>query len=436
MTRKAKDSSLKKEDYETIDLSIIEDLRDEIFSLLSDKPLFYLQQDFKKLLFANYKRVAKDTFLLEKKDLLEEEATDQFIDGIQFVVDEKGLLLETVLSGEQNLGKKKNQIENLMAYLQQLPVKKLEEQVDGVVVVYLAYYFALKLLMQSAYVPQIVSAGDKYYVRYLPALLNEKVQTILGAIEKLCPVDLVLCKKNRKKHNISAQEQVLTIVSFFLNHLFFKFTQLKPTLLGDRVIGLFFLGSLQPLNGFTNSEIPNTINIWLKKLHLREQESISILQFKELVNHFSVDLLVENKKKELEKPLPIADILNKPQYTQEKVAVLKSLALLIDYFPEIETLVKKENKEKILLPYDKFGDILINIIPVLRLLGIKILLPKAVQKAIKPAVTLSIQAKESENAEKISFLQLEDLLSFERQVALGDKTISAQEFSSLVKEKR
>lgn len=196
------------------------------------------------------------------------------------------------------------------------------------------------------------------------------------------------------------------------------------------------MGSLQPLNGFTNSEIPNTINIWLKKLHLREQESISILQFKELVNHFSVDLLVENKKKELEKPLPIADILNKPQYTQEKVAVLKSLALLIDYFPEIETLVKKENKEKILLPYDKFGDILINIIPVLRLLGIKILLPKAVQKAIKPAVTLSIQAKESENAEKISFLQLEDLLSFERQVALGDKTISAQEFSSLVKEKR
>ena len=62
--------------------------------------------------------------------------------------------------------------------------------------------------------------------------------------------------------------------------------------------------------------------------------------------------------------------------------------------------------------------------PALGLLGIRILLPKALQKITRPNLSMMIGANRDASQEK-TYLSLEKLLKFDWQIALGDQLMDA-----------
>ena len=74
------------------------------------------------------------------------------------------------------------------------------------------------------------------------------------------------------------------------------------------------------------------------------------------------------------------------------------------------------------------SDFLFSIAPSLKLLGIKIMLPKSLKNLARPKVTMKISGR-SNNTK--SYIRLDDLLNFDWQIALGDNNISYEDFLKL-----
>jgi SNF2 family DNA or RNA helicase len=77
----------------------------------------------------------------------------------------------------------------------------------------------------------------------------------------------------------------------------------------------------------------------------------------------------------------------------------------------------------------EFAPFLMDILPAIRLLDIKVMLPKALQELLRPKVSVRLK----KDTDSQGFVHLEDLLSFDWQVALGDNVISPEEFKRLMK---
>ena len=79
---------------------------------------------------------------------------------------------------------------------------------------------------------------------------------------------------------------------------------------------------------------------------------------------------------------------------------------------------------------NRVAELLSNSRFVLELLGIQFILPKALQKILKPRLSVSAKGKSSNT---LSSLNMENLLKFSYEVSLGDTKISLAEFRKLVK---
>ena len=146
--------------------------------------------------------------------------------------------------------------------------------------------------------------------------------------------------------------------------------------------------------------------------------------------------MVEDKSKPLDAPIELYRILEEKKFSRVRLGVLRNLAMLGDYFPQINFLLSSKGKEQLFFDSDEFVDILFKILPTIRLFGIKVLLPKALRKLMrpKPSIKINLEKEESESGETggKSLLNLGAMLNFDWQVALGNKLIGQDEFSKMV----
>lgn len=125
-----------------------------------------------------------------------------------------------------------------------------------------------------------------------------------------------------------------------------------------------------------------------------------------------VQLSLDNEKSfiKLEKALSNQNV---------KLSILSDLALLSEYIPELERSI--DSNSKLSFNLDDFAPLFLGIVPVLRAIGITVILPKSLQKIFKPQLSLSLSAKDKIKEDRESFLTLENLLKFDWKVAIGDK---------------
>jgi uncharacterized Zn finger protein/superfamily II DNA or RNA helicase len=195
----------------------------------------------------------------------------------------------------------------------------------------------------------------------------------------------------------------------------------------------FFFG------GNRNVVVPEPIyqsaNAWLSILHIGKAAFTPVLQVEEAANdHFLMKLHVrtndQNAKNVL--PIPFAKFFAQKGDVQQQMSVIKTIALLQSYFPDIAKLanVKKAN-ESLQYAISSFGSVLTQTLPVLEMLGIELLLPRALRHLIKPAATVRAKLKKQNDGQ--GFMSLSKLIEFDWQIALGDDIITEDEFMKMLK---
>ncbi|NDP19927.1 MAG: DEAD/DEAH box helicase [Paludibacter sp.] len=127
-------------------------------------------------------------------------------------------------------------------------------------------------------------------------------------------------------------------------------------------------------------------------------------------------------------PISISKILKEKQFDKQRYKILQSLSLLSPFIRGLDTHINLGGNHPIRFDIKDFSPFLMEVLPAVRLLDIKILLPKSLQELLRPKASVKLKRQAGQG-----FVRLDDLLSFDWQVAIGDTLISPEEFKKLMK---
>jgi len=420
-----------------LDFTKIPELKDNLLILLNEQPVFSPSKNFKQLLEKSYKGITRAM----KKSLKVEIKEGQNLildaaDEIELILDsELDFLHCTIRDVRGKLLLQLEKEEELMQWIEQIPFANLPLYSAGLRGLYFVHRFAQKLALQSAMIPQLLRVGtQRYKVRWLPANLNEDVRSLYEVIEKLVPPNLLFYKVSKEILAPNSQNHLTDLLSFFLNHFVYSYHNLDYRDQETEAARLFFNGSVEKFGGFEQKEYPNAIQLWLNRFYIVEKNHVPVLKIDDLDGGFEVSIALEDKSKPLAELISLEDLLAKNDYSGIRLDVLRDMAMLAEYFPQISQLVASKGLEKLIFDAEEFVNILFKILPTIRLFGIKVLLPKALRKLLRPQMSMMLESDESGIIKKTSIISMESMLRFKWHIAIGDQVLSQQEFLKLVKE--
>lgn len=421
-----------------LDYATIPALSEQLLGLLAPDVTF-TKGDFHKSLTRAYKLFSKPP--TDDKSTSPDEHPG-FSDSIELQLDEVMSVKKINIFSEHGEPRSLSgfKMSDLVGWIGTLTEADWPEMSDSVRALYLTHQFSAALLRRGAVVPQLlrVTPGeDQYRVRWIPAMLNEFVKQQTEFLSSQIPPTLLTVRWQKEWLALPGEQLVLTLCSLFLRRV------IKPTTIelwerwpledADR---LFFGIETLRFEGFGRKEMPLAIQLWLNDFFLTHKRFVPIVAVEdnEFGDEFRLSLLIRDRESKtakgtLEPPIPLPDLLTKKRHQGIRMAVLQDLLVLSRHFPDLARLTKMGGPAYLTYSPSLFVDVLLETLPRMQLLGISLWLPKSLQHWVRPQAGGRLKAKvTADNA----FMRLDDMLTFDWQVALGEEMISVNEFQKLV----
>ncbi|XP_035679554.1 uncharacterized protein LOC118417905 [Branchiostoma floridae] len=202
----------------------------------------------------------------------------------------------------------------------------------------------------------------------------------------------------------------------------------------------FFSGKVYTIMSIAQQSVPRAINKYfgvfdLIKTELEVAVHISPLKTKgkkikteELPppDHYSMELWVKMRDNELAQHKPIRRFLMSNSWA--KAQAMKFLATLHTYLPHVGRLLKEDS---IALTAVQLEDFILNTVDVFNNLGVKVILPKELRKILKPKAVVYAELEGSTRNQQ-SFFSIDDLLTYNWKIAIGNEYIAVHEFQQLL----
>ena len=423
--------------YSELDFSILPDCQEQLLTLLSPRTVFYPNGDFREILTKVYKKVARNILKSKKKETEKEITTlIDAVDDIEVLVDTELDFLNCNFRSEKGKSLLSiDTIEALAKWLEGVPTTHFEQLAPRLRGLYLTYQFAKKLAIHNAYIPQLLRIGAKQYkVRWLPAILNEDVRTVSEKIQALTPSHIFYYKKKKSVYEPVEEDRFVSLLSMFIDYFVHTHHDLNYKLLTFDVIRLFFSGDMERFDQFETREYPTAIQLWLNKFYIAEKDYVPVLQVEDDEGDFEVSIAVEDKSKPTQAPVPLAKVFSNKTYNKMRLDVLRDMSMLSEHFPQLSRILASKGQEKLRFTSEQFVAVLFKILPIMKMFGIQILMPKALRKLLRPQVSMMLQGEDEDGvATRSSIISLENMLNFNWQIAIGDNQVSLGEFLKMVK---
>ncbi|MDR2729816.1 MAG: DEAD/DEAH box helicase [Treponema sp.] len=315
---------------------------------------------------------------------------------------------------------------------------------------FLFYLFKFLNLICSAgaFIPFVLAENKTLKIVWRPFETIPPVSGILKAIaSRECGIFTVKTG-GKKEQIISGQSAVDLISSAFLNEwirrkfLFVRgyFNKQEADEEYRELLNLFFQGFRIDVSAPAQSSLPTAVDRWLSVLHI----DFSAYQYALTVKESGAKKLSDNKADNYTPQFALSmDVIIEREDGTKKIPIaqckdleaLRAPVALSNYLPEIKdlTLMNKSDGWQVRLSEERLVSFLDSAAALLSRLGIKINLPKALAKELKPR--LVIKGSSAGKSLK-TYLDLNVLQEFEWQIAIGDEVITLKEFEKLVKQKR
>ena len=372
------------------DYTLLSDLTLPLSNLLPSSPVFCHNGDFqqayqKELLYIS--KVA--TKVLQDKQKLFEGTSDKTLDKRDIVsVDDIRL--------------------PLLQQLLDINIDFLRDYDDSIVALRSVLICALQLIAHGCVVPQIyydlvISNGrgrakakeeKEYHIIWQPAMIDEATRSIMGRL-------------GQSKELVS---KMVTSLVPMLSH------ESKDELF----YGLFFKAECSRFNGIGETNTPGGIRSWLDRYFMQNKHQVTFL-IDETEKGFAVNVKADDQ--------PLEDVMTKKTYISSRMEILRQLAILCDIVDGLDAYINDKGKRSIEFTMQTFPTFLLQVIPAMRLLGVNVIMPKALQTLIRPQISVKLKSKGKDSN---GFLSMGDLLDFNWQVAVGNVFLSPEEFDRLL----
>ena len=425
-----------------LDLSAVPDLAQPLWRALPPNPAFFAAGDFRETGRRMLARVAKSA--RQALDAAAPAATDGFDtqDRPTLTLDPTGT---ASLAGMPSMTSTAGSFAALADRLGRLPTHRLADLQPQLAALHTVRLLALHLLAKGAVVAQ-VHAGDgaTVHLRWLPATLDATVRDLLQRLGEALPAGIALVEtrsarsKRRLAEVLGAAAQASVLCSLFLDHYVHAWADAeheKPV--GHKTLALFFGTGAARFDGPGESSIAAGIQTWLSRLHLARNDHALLLRLDERdgrdrsgTNDFALTLGVEPAAAASERPVALSAVLGEARWAKARYAVLQQVSVLAEFFPRLAEHVRDGAVAPLALAPVELPAFLFDTLPALRLLGIRALLPKALERLLRPRLSMQVKAT---GGGVTSFLSADAIFAFDWKVALGDQLISHAEFERLLK---
>jgi SNF2 family DNA or RNA helicase len=193
---------------------------------------------------------------------------------------------------------------------------------------------------------------------------------------------------------------------------------------------LFFKEAQYAFSSVGENALSGGIKVWLDRYYLTSETYKPVITVSELPNEqFDVQISVEDTTQTEQLPIPLKNILKQKQYEKQRYKILQGISLLTPFIRDLDTHINLGGNTPVHFSNNEFAHFLMDILPIIRLLDVKIMLPKALKELLRPKISIRLKKKQDSQG----FVRLNDLLSFDWQVAMGNHIISPDEFNKLLK---
>ena len=413
-----------------IDFSEIPALGKKIDKLLTPVPLFYNEGDFKKRMIEQYERLEKKVNgFIKKGKFTEVPDTHYYSVNIKIINDSfdyEGKLIGYENTKLFNL----DEMDNFIDFLHNHTLNNISKHSLEIKYVSQIYSFTLKLIQKCAYIPEIFSsAKEEYMIRWIPAIFDTKINNIVQTLCENIPSDIVTYKNKQ----LNKREQVFFLISFFISY-FQKHFDLLPKRGLVQILSLFYNFDVFTQVKFEDQQIPNTIHLWLSRFYITAGDCIPVIKIDESSRYGDrvlFEILISDKKDASSQLLQLRKFMarNHP----EKNRILKDLSLLSSYLPQVNDFLQlKAGESSITILSNEFVEVWFDALPILKTLGIQTILPKSLKKVFSPSLTLSFDVKQDVDYNSVSFFDINNMLDFKWNIAIGSTFISPEKFKKLL----
>ena len=415
------------------DFSKIANLGDAIQKLLPASPAFYADGDFMRRYDENMKRVAKAAKSILNGKKYVHDALNASIGHLpKKEVSEIGLVIDKNHHVEAHFSgyKTKNSVVDLMEYLSALPEEKIYESSNTVFAFRSCFVLALRLAVKGNIEPVIVQQKDgSVNVAWTPFMSDKQTAAILEQLDAFFTKGSIVLKCTGRSKLVPSRPAWF-ICSCFLTVLV-RQTH-KPLTWWDKVYELFFDDDWEKFDGVGEKNVPGGIKSWTDHLsapQLRYLPMIMVRDESEDGSEFLLEMTVADAQANDQTEVALHDVFTDKTYQRARYNILRDVSLLSSLVPGIDQYLANEARKPMAMDNAAFSQFLINVVPAMRLLNIRLLLPKSLQHLLRPKPSVSLSAKQSDGK---SFLRLDQLLQFDWKVAVGDDLISPEEFRGLL----
>lgn len=406
-----------------IDFSTIPDILEPLIRVLPDEPAFYIHGNFRESYAKTLKRAARYArqVLSGKQVPAARKASLSYEDTLQIIYDEQ-FRPKIYLNDKKEITE-----DNLMSALLQIPSARLEDYTPSVQAMHELLFFSLNLLGKGAVTPQIFTCQKKVCcIRWLPAVPEQEVRNMINSFEQIIPDRLLSYDSGRLSK--SCGHQPLSLSAFYLTYFVREWGMPDKT---DSVHELFFSAKSQLFNRPGETAIPAGIAAWLARLHITHRHYVPVLKVDETKDEqFAVSINMENRKDMHELPVPLSMILKERRYEKYRYDILQDLSLLSGLVKDLDSYVRSGAEKPLVFGAQEFAPFLFEVLPAIKLLDIRSILPKSLQHILKPKTSMLLKKKD---ASEKSFMRLDDLLDFDWRVAIGDDLLDEKTFLQLMK---
>jgi uncharacterized Zn finger protein/superfamily II DNA or RNA helicase len=424
-----------KDSYQKLDFSILFPIQDSLIQILADEPVFYQNAgNFReKYTLALRKAIRNAERIIQGKKTI-----DDYIPTGKKTTHEDSLinhhttvLLHINSSNAAGIiieeSDKKNVLIPFMSELWHIPVSQIQNYQPSVAALKNSFLLAVNLIANGAVVPQIIQLENgRFAVRWLPAMLSKPVRLLVQQLQQTLP-DGILQYSDKTNHVIE-QETAIQLLSVWLNILMQRFSETGQS---DLFLGLFFDNFKYNFNAPGEQALSGGIYQWLQRYYFTQGDFKPEIVVEELRNEqFLITVNIKEINNPFEKPALLRDVLALKKHEAKKFEILQSLAQLSSFIPGLDNYINTQGDDLITMNMHTFAPFLMQAIPVIQLLDIDILLPKALQHILKPKASVRIKQKAAKGN---GFMRLDKLLDFDWQVAIGDAVMNEEEFKKLLK---
>ncbi|MDR2135704.1 MAG: DEAD/DEAH box helicase [Treponema sp.] len=336
-----------------------------------------------------------------------------------------------------------------------------DDGTESYVFLFYLFKFLNLLCAAGALIPCVYSDDGRLKIIWQPFERLPQIGAALSAIAALGENMLALPKRGRAKNPSYADGQsAVRLLSSALLGEWVMWSRFAPkgagTAAAKELLQLFFQGKEMEVDSPALRSLPLAIDRWLSVLHT---------DFRSCRYRFTVKPAAERggaKGKEgdsafvlsIEGALPAegepgtapdpqgreAPGAAQPAYVPLKdlarssagIAALRAPTALSNYLPEIRALFSRKD---IRLSEERLVSFLDSGAELLGRLGIEVVLPKSLHRELKPRLVIKAEGAQKAQGALVSYFNLDSLLDWSWQLAIGDEIISDKEFAALLKGK-